>query len=178
MLPERERNGIGESFPHYCLKDHEVGPHPDLSVTVRMTPGLKICGSGGQGNENLDTRAFYVDNCLQSLIFVNEGRTHINAIGELLSAGGFDIRQWTSNIQSILEDLSVEGRAASTERWLSQCSQDPEDLALHLCWNLEQPPWIQKSAHGVLLAKTFKCLLCDGITIWHTRISHSIVDMD
>lgn len=94
--------------------------------------------NNSQGNEDiLDTveRAFYVDNCLHSLTDANDTRKLIDQMRELLSAGGFEIRQWASNVPSVVEHLTVETRAASKEVWLSQHGQDPEELALGLHWN-------------------------------------------
>ncbi|XP_019218180.1 uncharacterized protein LOC109203254 [Oreochromis niloticus] len=91
-----------------------------------------------QGNEDiLDTveRAFYVDNCLHSLQLAEEAKTLIDRMRELLAKGGFEIRQWASNVPSVVEHLPMEARAASTELWLSQHNQDPEEPALGLRWN-------------------------------------------
>ncbi|KAL4008256.1 hypothetical protein ACER0C_002108 [Sarotherodon galilaeus] len=91
-----------------------------------------------QGNEDiLDTveKAFYVDNCLHSLQSAEEAKTLIDRMRELLAKGGFEIRQRASNVPSVVEHLPMEAKAASTELWLSQHNQDPEEPALGLRWN-------------------------------------------
>ncbi|KAI4884383.1 hypothetical protein NFI96_011230, partial [Prochilodus magdalenae] len=79
--------------------------------------------------------AFYVDNCLTSLTTADKAKTLVDRLRKQLSTGGFDIRQWASNEPSVVEHLPAEAKAASTEQWLSQHQQDPEEPALGLHWN-------------------------------------------
>ncbi|KAK7945263.1 hypothetical protein WMY93_000991 [Mugilogobius chulae] len=65
----------------------------------------------------------------------SKAKTIIDRMRQLLLTGGFDIRQWASNIPSVVEHLPAEAKAASTELWLSQYRQDPEEPALGLRWN-------------------------------------------
>lgn len=80
-------------------------------------------------------QAFYVDNCLQSIDSPAKARNLIDRMRSLLSSGGFEIRQWASNVPAVIEHLPVEARAASTELWLSEHSSDPQEPALGLRWN-------------------------------------------
>lgn len=60
------------------------------------------------GNEDIlesIKQALYVNNCLQSLGTVNEARNLVNKIRELLSASGFEIRQWASDDIIVIEHL-------------------------------------------------------------------------
>ncbi|XP_005167247.1 uncharacterized protein [Danio rerio] len=80
-------------------------------------------------------QAFYVDNCLQSLNCPEKARSLIDRMRSHLSSGGFEIRQWASNIPQVIEHLPIEARAASTELWVSEHSSDPQEPALGLRWN-------------------------------------------
>lgn len=115
------------------------------------------CKGHSQGNEAiLDTieRASFVNNCLHSTTYANKAGNLIDQMCELLSAGGFEIRQWASNVSLVVEHLFMEARAASTELWLSQHGQDPEEPALCLSWNCfmdrlgyRHHPWSTPSQH-------------------------------
>lgn len=86
-----------------------------------------------RGHENilhLVETAFYVDNCLTSVTSADKVKAIIDRMRTLLSAGGFDTSQWASHTPTVVEHLPVEAKAASTELWLSQHRQDPEEPAL------------------------------------------------
>ncbi|XP_022540035.2 uncharacterized protein LOC111195821 [Astyanax mexicanus] len=80
-------------------------------------------------------QAFYVDNCLQSFTSVEKAKNLIDRIRALLAAGGFEIRQWASNVPETIKHLPADAKATSTELWLSQQSQDPQESTLGLRWN-------------------------------------------
>lgn len=61
----------------------------------------------------------YVDNCLHSLPCPLEAKELISKLRDVLSTRGFDIRQWASNVQSVVDHLPPQAQANSTERWLS-----------------------------------------------------------
>ncbi|XP_070410955.1 uncharacterized protein [Nothobranchius furzeri] len=96
------------------VKDNSKG-HEDILHTVEST--------------------FYVVNCLTSITTADKAKALVDRLRSLLSAGGFDIRQWASNDPTVLEHLPAEAKAASSELWLSQSRQDPEEPALGLRWN-------------------------------------------
>lgn len=104
-------------------------------ATYALQRHVKDNSSGYEDILHLVETAFYVDNCLTSVTNADEAKTIINRMRKLLSAGGFDIRQWASNIPTVVEHLPLEAKAASTELWLSQSRQDPEEPALGLRWN-------------------------------------------
>lgn len=104
-------------------------------ATYALQRHVKDNSSGYEDILHLMETAFYVDNCLTSVTNADEAKTIINRMRKLLSAGGFDIRQWASNTPTVVEHLPLEAKAASTELWLSQSRQDPEEPALGLHWN-------------------------------------------
>lgn len=79
--------------------------------------------------------SFYVDNCLHSTPDQGEAKAIIDGLRQSLLQGGFEIRQWASNVPSILRHLPSEARSASSECWLSQSSTDLQELTLGLQWN-------------------------------------------
>ncbi|KAL7879941.1 hypothetical protein SRHO_G00021950 [Serrasalmus rhombeus] len=63
-------------------------------------------------------RNFYVDNCLQSLPSAEEARKLIDKLRALLARGGFELRQWSSNVQSVTSHQLKLGQAAVNSGWL------------------------------------------------------------
>lgn len=86
-------------------------------------------------------RCFYVDNCLQSIPSAKEARQLLDKLQALLSSGGFEIRQWTSNVQSVVSHLPQEALSDNTELWLSQDRVDMQEATLGLRWHcpMDQP---------------------------------------
>lgn len=79
--------------------------------------------------------AFYVDNCLQSLFDPQEAKLLIDRMRELLIQGGFEIRQWASNIPEVVAHLPGTARSDSCERWLNLKGLDPQESTLGLSWH-------------------------------------------
>ncbi|KAK7916727.1 hypothetical protein WMY93_012488 [Mugilogobius chulae] len=104
-------------------------------ATYALQMHVKDNSQGHDDIQHLVETAFYVDNCLTSLTSASKAKTIIDRMRQLLLTGGFDIRLWASNIPSVVEHLPAEAKAASTELWLSQYRQDPEEPALGLRWN-------------------------------------------
>ena len=78
--------------------------------------------------------SFYFDNCLHSTSGTEGARALDNRLHQLLLTGGFEIRQWVSNMPEVTEHLPREARSPSSELWLSQVSRDLQEptLGLHL----------------------------------------------
>ncbi|XP_076733061.1 uncharacterized protein LOC143413643 [Maylandia zebra] len=90
------------------------------------------------GNEQvLDSvlLSFYVDNCLQSLPFALQARPLVDNIRELLSTGGFEIRQWASNYPEAIAHLPSEAKSPTCELWLTEHQPDPQEPTLGLAWH-------------------------------------------
>ncbi|KAL0153282.1 hypothetical protein M9458_051409 [Cirrhinus mrigala] len=75
-------------------------------------------------------RCFYVDNCLQSLPTADEAWSLIDRLRNILSAGGFEIRQWACSNPTVLSHLPSDARAASVELWLTQEKSDLPESTL------------------------------------------------
>lgn len=54
---------------------------------------------------------------------------------QCLASGGFEIRQWASNFSSVVSHLPSSARSESTELWLTEKSNDPQEPALGLRWH-------------------------------------------
>ncbi|XP_067219119.1 uncharacterized protein [Chanodichthys erythropterus] len=93
------------------------------------------------GNEDVVEsvqQSFYVDNCLQSLQSQHHAKQLINKMRALLAAGGFDIRQWASNVPDVIAHLPAEAKSVGCERWLSANKTDPQESTLGLVWHCSQ----------------------------------------
>lgn len=80
-------------------------------------------------------QSFYVDNCLRSFSCPDKAKQLLLKLRAILKTGGFEIRQWASNFQSVVEDLPSEARSDSAELWLNQDQADPREGALGLTWH-------------------------------------------
>lgn len=80
-------------------------------------------------------KAFYVDNCLQSLHTPSQARQLVDKMRALLATGGFDIRQWASNKPEVLAHLPPEARSEGCELWLTANKADPQESTLGLRWH-------------------------------------------
>ncbi|KAL0199202.1 hypothetical protein M9458_007742, partial [Cirrhinus mrigala] len=93
------------------------------------------------GNEEVAEsvqQSFYVDNCLQSLQSQHQAKKLIDKMRALLTSGGFDIRQWASNVPNVIAHLPVEAKSESCELWLSASKSDPQESTLGLMWHCSQ----------------------------------------
>ena len=62
--------------------------------------------------------SFYVDNVFRSLPTAAEAKSFVDKLRDLLSAGGFEIRQWASNDQRAVSHPPTDARSESMELWL------------------------------------------------------------
>ncbi len=53
----------------------------------------------------------------------------------LLASEGFEIRQWATNVPSVVQHLPTKARSENIELWLQQNHSDPLELALGLMWH-------------------------------------------
>ncbi len=91
-----------------------------------------------EGNEEVvDSvlKSYYVDNCLHTLSSTDEAKQLIDKIRLLLSAGGFEIRQWASNYPEVIAHLPTEARSESCELWLTVNKTDLQESTLGLSWH-------------------------------------------
>lgn len=76
-----------------------------------------------------------MDNCLQSLPTAEEAKELVDQLIEVLASGGFELRQWASNVPDVLRHLPAEVRSNSMERWLSRDEPGLPEPALGLSWH-------------------------------------------
>jgi len=58
----------------------------------------------------------------------------VDKLRQILASGGFDLRQWASNVPSVVEQLPTDARSNSTELWLSQDRTEIQESTLGLKW--------------------------------------------
>lgn len=80
-------------------------------------------------------RSFYVDNCLHSTRTTEEAKALVDRLRHLLLEGGFDLRQWASNIPEVVEHLPPEAKSECCELWLSKGNNNLHESTLGLQWN-------------------------------------------
>ena len=76
-----------------------------------------------------------MDNCLHSTHSKEEAKDLVDRLCQLLHSGGFEIRQWASNVPAVIEHLPPDVRSESSELWLSQSSTDLQEPTLGLRWD-------------------------------------------
>ncbi|XP_034733444.1 uncharacterized protein LOC117948085 [Etheostoma cragini] len=93
--------------------------------------------NSSDNQEVLDSvvNAFYVDNCLQSLRSPSQAKQLIDKMRALLADGGFDMRQWASNLPDVIAHLPPEARSEGCELWLTADGADPQESTLGLRWH-------------------------------------------
>ncbi|KAL7883040.1 hypothetical protein SRHO_G00006980 [Serrasalmus rhombeus] len=82
-------------------------------------------------------QCFYVDNCLQSIPTAEEARELVDKLCGLLATGGFELRQWASNVPCAISHLPKEAQSNSLEHWLSYGDTSHPESALGLTWHWE-----------------------------------------
>lgn len=70
---------------------------------------------------NIVEHSFYVDNCLHNTPTPNKAKVIVNGLRQLLADGGFEIRQWASNVPSVIQHLPTDAKSANSECWLAPC---------------------------------------------------------
>lgn len=100
-------------------------------------------------------RNFYVDNCLRSVPSLQEAKQLVDRLCGLLATGGLQLRQWASNVPSVIEHLPTEALSDSTELWLSQDRNDTQETTLGLKWHCQSDAFGYKPRH----VKPEKCTL-------------------
>ncbi|KAE8289495.1 hypothetical protein D5F01_LYC11197 [Larimichthys crocea] len=91
--------------------------------------------SPGEGTRHSVENCFYVDNLLQSFTSVSEAEQIVKQLQQLLLTGGFELRQWATNVPAIISHLPPELKSDSSELWLSPDGTDPPERALGLLWH-------------------------------------------
>ncbi|KAJ8405627.1 hypothetical protein AAFF_G00316070 [Aldrovandia affinis] len=88
------------------------------------------------GDVRKSVERFYVDNHLQSLSSTDEAKELVDKVKALLVTGGYELRQWASNIPEVIGHLPKESWTKSSELWLSQDQSgvDPQEQTLGLRW--------------------------------------------
>ncbi|KAK7880766.1 hypothetical protein WMY93_032579 [Mugilogobius chulae] len=79
-------------------------------------------------------RCFYVDNCLQSLQSQEEAKQLVNRLHTLLMEGGFELREWASNVPAVIQHLPKESCSENSTLWFTQERADPQERTLGLLW--------------------------------------------
>lgn len=82
-------------------------------------------------------RSFYVDNCMLSLTSEEEAKALVDQLRKFLAEGGFDLRQWASNVPSVIRHLPSDARSDSAERWIAQGQADAQESTLGLHWHCQ-----------------------------------------
>ncbi|XP_073770437.1 uncharacterized protein [Danio rerio] len=122
-------------------------------ATYALHRHVRDCSDPEDGVKDSVERCFYVDNCLQSLPTAAEAKRLVDRLREVLSFGGFEIRQWACNVPSAISHLPKDARSDSMERWLSHDENGLSESTLGLSWHWESDTLGYKSRpldYGVL----------------------------
>lgn len=86
-----------------------------------------------------------MDNWLQSFSFPQQARALVDKLRELLNGGGFELRQWASNVPEVIRLLPPEMLSQDSDQWLNQSQMDPQEPALGLRWRCKSDTLTYKS---------------------------------
>ncbi|XP_073719442.1 uncharacterized protein [Misgurnus anguillicaudatus] len=89
-------------------------------------------------------RNFYVDNCLKSVTTEAQAVQMVNRLQCHLNEGGFELRQWASNIPEVIGHLPAELKSSSSDIWLRQEMTNPQENALGLIWQCRSDTLVYK----------------------------------
>lgn len=144
LLPE------DQPLLHFLWRDGEREQSPDV-CGWRVLPFGTTCSlccatyalqrhvqEHSEGNEDVVQsvlQSFYVDNCLQSLQSQDQARQLVDKMRALLASGGFDMRQWSSNVPEVISHLPPEAKSVGCELWLTVNKTDPQESTLGLQWH-------------------------------------------
>ena len=81
--------------------------------------------------------SFYVDNCLHSVETAEEAHKLVRDLRTFLASGGFEVRQWASNDPEVIRDLPEDAKSNSSETWVSQSSDNAQEMTLGLVWRFK-----------------------------------------
>lgn len=99
----------------------------------------------GEAAREAGKKSFYVDNCMLSLTSEKEAKVLVDQLRTLLAEGGFDLRQWASNVPSVIRHLPPEAHSDSVERWIAQGQPDSQESTLGLHWHCQSDTLSDKS---------------------------------
>lgn len=77
---------------------------------------------------------FYVDNCLQSLPSEEQAKKLVDRLHSLMMEGGYELRQWASNMPTVVGYLPKESRSEISILWFTQEMADSQERTLGLVW--------------------------------------------
>lgn len=131
------RNMQREEEPH--IHEWQVLPFgttcSPCCATYALQRHVQDCPPDQSDLAEVVAQAFYVDNCLYSTPDPAKAKAVVDGLRQLLAEGGFEIRQWASNLPSVIEHLPSDARSASSELWLSRDSAELDEPTLGLQWN-------------------------------------------
>eukprot|EP00064_Thunnus_orientalis_P017917 superscaffoldBa00003950_g18003 len=111
------------------------GMFHQVKLLMEDCPLLRFLCQLGEDVQETVLQSFYMDNCLQSLLSEDHAKALVDKLYKLLTEGGFELQQWTSNQPSVISHLPSEARSNSAELWIAQGNPDAEESALGLHWH-------------------------------------------
>ncbi len=107
-------------------------------------------------------RSFYVDNCLKSVPNEAQASKLVKKLQCHLLEGGFELRQWASNITEVIHHFPEELKSNSGEIWLTQEMANPQENALGLIWQCRSDTLVykpyQREEGDVTMRKIYRTL--------------------
>lgn len=81
-------------------------------------------------------RYFYVDNCLQSVQSQEQTKQLVNHLCTLLMEGGFELREWASNVPAVIQHLLKDFCSENSTHWFTVTQQTNSRPAGAHTWTL------------------------------------------
>jgi len=113
---------------------------------------LQQTANGHQSDFNEATikaanESFYVDDCLASASTIEQAKSLLHELVELLARGGFELTKWNSNCREIIASVSPDNRSKELSHLDLTCNTLPNEYALGLIWDIETDTLRFKTKH-------------------------------
>ncbi|XP_074641169.1 uncharacterized protein LOC141898922 [Tubulanus polymorphus] len=133
-----DRN-LNEAATEYRMRVHLFGTTSSPTCSNFALRKTAIDNRSLFASDVADTvlRNFYVDDCLRSVLSVDEGKRLVSQLIQMLTRGGFRLTQFSSNSREVL-DTVPESERAKTVKYLNLDSEQlPMERALGILLDME-----------------------------------------
>ena len=134
-----EDGNLEKPASEYCMLVHLFGATSSPSVAGFCVKKTADDNERDHSQLAVNTlrRSFYVDDMLASAKSVEEAKSLVCEMKELLNKGGFNLTKWASSHREVLSEIPKEQRSKAIKAININEEELPAEPALGLLWNIE-----------------------------------------